>query len=131
MGYRTILSSPVRFKVQNTSGERIVVSGGNLAPGKYREVAASVYVNNKFRAEELETLARANKIQVLLNGGGFLDFALSLAEIVALAASGAMPTVAKPMATADLPAVTDVPIGTTLFDTTLGALVTNDGSAWV
>lgn len=131
MGYRTILSSPVTFKVMNTSGDRIVVSGGNLAPGKYREIAASVFANNKFRAEELAELARRNQIQVTINGNGYVNWALDVADLTALAATGVFPTTVKAMATVDLPAVTDVPVGTVIFDTTLAALVTNDGAAWV
>jgi len=132
MGYRTILSSPMRLTIQNTSGHRVVVSGANIAPGGEREVAGQVFVNDKYRAEELSTLIRAGSIQVLLNGQGYVGYTLTADHVESLAASGVLPQQVIPMLpTASLPANTDVPVGFMAYDTTLTALVTNDGAAWV
>jgi hypothetical protein len=78
----------------------------------------------------LHALASKGRIQVTLNGNGFTNWTLSNSDLVALAAKIA-PEPVRAMATADLPANTDVPIGTVMFDTTLATLVTNDGAAWV
>jgi len=132
MGYRTILSSPMRLTIKNTSGNRIVVSGANIAPGRQREVAGQVFVNDKWRAEELADLTRQGNIQVLVNGNGYVNFVLNADQLLALAATGVIPQEAVPvLPTVDLPANTDVPIGFRVYDSTLSAFVTNDGTAWV
>ena len=130
MGYRTILSSPLRLTIQNTSGHRVVVSGANLAPGASREVARQVFVNDKFRAAELAELVTAGQIQVLLNGLGFVDYPFTVTDLTVLAANVA-PKPIREYATAAFPAVGDVPVGTLAFDTTTSKLMYNDGSVWV
>lgn len=132
MGYRTILSSPLRVTIKNTSGQRICVSGANIAPGRTREVAGQVFVNDKFRAEELATLTRQHAIQVLVNGFGYVNYVLDADQLTTLAATGVIPQQEVPsLATVDLPANTDVPVGFRAYDTTLSAFVTNDGVGWV
>ena len=131
MGYRTILSSPLRLTLRNTSGHRVVVSGANLAPGGSREVAGNVYVNDKFRAAELVDLVSAGQLQVLLNGQGFVNYPMSIVELTGLAATVQPQKPVLVVATIDLPANTDVPVGYVAYDSTLATLVTNDGSAWV
>jgi len=132
MGYRTILSSPLCLTIKNTSGQRVVVSGANVPPGQQREVAGQVFVNDKYRAGELAELTRRHAIQVLVNGMGFVNYVLNADQLIGLAATGVVPQQPVPLlATVDLPANTDVPIGFMAYDTTAAALVTNDGSAWV
>ena len=132
MGYRTILSSPLLLTIKNTSSHRVVVSGANVAPGQQRSVAGQVFVNDKYRAEELADLSRQHAIQVLLNGLGYVNFVLSADQLTGLAATGVVPQGEVPsLATADLPANTDVPVGFRAYDTTLSSFVSNDGAAWV
>jgi hypothetical protein len=132
MGYRTILSSPLLLTIKNTSGNRVVVSGANVAPGQSRTVAGNVFVNDKYRAEELAGLTRLHAIQVLLNGLGYINFVLTADQLTGLAATGVVPQGEVPqLATVNLPANTDVPVGFRAYDTTLIAFVTNDGAAWV
>jgi hypothetical protein len=131
MGYRTILSSPLRLTLRNTSAHRLVVSGATLPPGGTREVAGQVFVNDKFRAAELADLANGGYLQVLMNGLGFVNYLMSVDELIGLAATVQPQKPVKYVATVDLPANADVPVGYVAYDTTVGALVTNTGVAWV
>lgn len=132
MGYRTIKSAYKTFVITNTSGDAISVSGATLSPGKSKEVAAYVYMQDKFRSNELATLVRRGKISVALSVGSSAGLALSANDLLGIEAPVPLPWTSVPSyPTVSLPAVTTVPVGTVVYDTTLGALVYNDGAAWV
>jgi len=127
MGYRTILSATKMLNVKNTSGYALSLSGASIAPGKAKDVPAWIFSQDKFRSEELANLIAAGRAAVTLNG-----YPITANAVRGLESAIATPVVLAPsMPTASLPAPTSVPIGHVVFDTTLGALVTNDGSAWV
>jgi len=109
----------------------VVVSGANLAPGNSRDVAAQVFMMDKFRASELVDLTTSGQLQVLLNGQGFVNYVMSALELTGLVAPVQPQQPVKMLATVDLPANTDVPVGYVAHDVTLGVLVTNTGAAWV
>jgi len=132
MGYRTIKSAYKTLVIHNTSGGAVSVSGASIAPGKSKEVAAWVFMQDKFRSNELATLVRKGKLAVALSVGGAAGFQLSADALLGIEAPLQLPwTSVQSFATVDLPAVTSVPMGTVYFDTTLATLVTNDGAAWV
>ncbi len=127
MGYRTILSAQKMLNVKNTTGYALSLSGASIAPGKNKDVPAWIFSQDKFRSEELATLISRGSASVTLNG-----YPLTADAVRGLESPLATPLVVAPsMPTASLPAPASVPIGHVVFDTTLGALVTNDGAAWV
>ena len=127
MGYRTIKSANKVFVLRNTTAQTLSVSGATVLPGKSREVAAWVFMQDKFRSGELAALMAKGKLTVSLDGMPMSVEAISGLEApIAVAA-----TRVAQFPTANLPAPADVPVGTVVFDTTLATLVTNDGAAWV
>jgi len=127
MGYRTIKSAAKVFVLKNTSGYGITVSGGSIAPGKSREVSAAVFMQDKYRSNELSALISRGVITATLNG---MPVSAELAR--GLEAPIGMPDARTPlMTTAETALLTTAPPGTVVFDTTLSALVTWTGVAWV
>jgi len=126
MGYRTIKSAEKVFVLKNTSGYALTVSGASVAPGKSREVAAWVYMQDKFRSGEVATLISKGHLSVTLGG-----MPVTADYMRGLEAPVGVPDARVPsMTTAELALLTPA-VGTMAFDTTLAALVTWDGSAWV
>ena len=127
MGHRTINSADALFRINNVSGEGVGVSGISLTPGETKTVAAWVFLQDRFRSEELNALAAAGRIQVVLLQGGY-EYVLSAEDLIGLEAPIAEFT---PPAYTTLPAASGFPVGYVVFDATGSALVTSDGSAWV
>lgn len=132
MGYRTIKSAYKTLILRNTSGGAVSVSGATIAPGKSKEVAASVFMQDKFRSNELAALVRRGALSVSLSVGGAAGISLSAPALLGIEAPLLLPwTSVDSYTTVLLPAVADVPVGTVFYDSTLAALVYNNGSAWV
>lgn len=131
-GYSTIKSAYKTLIIRNTSGGAVSVSGATIAPGKSKEVAAYVFMQDKFRSNELATLIRRGSINVSLSVGGAAGLALSADDLLGAEAPLQLPwTSVQSAPTASFPAFGDVPVGTLMFDTTTSKLMLSDGSAWV
>ncbi len=132
MGYRTIKSAYKTLIIRNTAGTAVSVSGATVAPGKSREVAASVYMQDKYRSNELARLVALGKISVALSVGGAAGLGLSAADLLGAEAPLPTPwTSVQSATTAAFPGFADVPVNTLMFDTTTSKLMLSDGTAWV
>jgi hypothetical protein len=124
MGYRTILNASKTLRLKNLSGSSVSVSGATLAPGQTREVAASLYMQDRYRSNEISTLVR--------RAGAAEGLAYAADDLVGIEAplADAVP-VQKNVADTTALTASDYPAGTTFFDVAAGTLKTSDGSIWV
>lgn len=126
MGQRTINKGAQLMTMTNLTSNRLSLSNVTLGPGETKtNIPATDWMHDSYRARELQELVDAGSLQVTLNV--LLDsndlLSLSGAENIIMA----LPVHAD----ADRPAVTAVPVGYCIFNTTDGTLNVSNGTNWI
>lgn len=126
MGQRTINKGAQLMSMTNLTGSKLVLSNVTLGPGEAKtQIPASDWLGDSDRANELQALVAAGSLQVTLN------VLLDSADLLSLSGVENIITALPVHADADRPAVADVPIGYTIFNTGDVTLNVSDGTNWI
>ena len=135
MGFRNLTTSDLKIVIYNRTNHPLVVVSAKVSPGQSRTIPLRHVLANYQRALELSVLVNKGDVEVVLDGVSY-DYKtvgpLTPAYLATLATPSAMPYNSQLSgATADRPALANVPVGFMFFDTTLNKPVYSTGAAWV
>lgn len=129
MAVRTINKGNQFLTITNLTAQRLAFLNGALAPGGSGDFPAEDYINRPDAAEDLAGLIEAGKITVAYSG--FAGLTLTAAQMRTLRGLEVETNGVPIVDDASRPAVADVPVGYTVFNTTDNTLNVSDGTNWI
>lgn len=134
MGTRRIPQDEMVLAVTNYGSNPVVVGTRRVNVGKTEDIPARYVVGNINACQALATLMNAGHISVAVKftTGGLAGATVDANYVLGFQAPTAGVMGAQPSyATADLPAVADVPVGWGAYDTTLTKPQYSDGTGYL